>query len=95
MSAALFQDDSRFVCVTVRDTGRGMSDEELENLFRADKRINPANAKEQGYGTGFGLILCRYIIKKHDDNTLRGCRIWAESEPGKGSVFHFLVEAVR
>ena len=95
VSAQMYDEDSRFVRVTVRDTGRGMSDEEQENLFRADKRINAANAKEQGYGTGFGLILCRYIIKKHDDNTLRGCRIWAESEPGKGSAFHFLVQAAK
>ena len=95
VSAQMNDEDSRFVRVTVRDTGRGMSDEEQENLFRADKRINAANAKEQGYGTGFGLILCRYIIKKHDDNTLRGCRIWAESEPGKGSAFHFLVQAAK
>lgn len=94
VSAAQYADDDRFVCVTVRDTGRGMNDEELENLFRADKRIDSSNAKEQGYGTGFGLILCRYIIKKHDDNTIRGCRIWAESTLGKGSAFHFLVEAI-
>ncbi len=87
--------DTRFICVTISDTGCGMSEEQLENLFRADKHIDASGAKEQGYGTGFGLILCRYIIKKHDDNTIRGCRIWAESEPGKGSSFHFLVEAVK
>ena len=85
-------DDNRFVCVTVSDTGCGMSAEEVENIFRADKRIDASGVKEQGYGTGFGLILCRYIIKKHDDNTLRGCRIWAESRVGEGSQFHFLVQ---
>ena len=37
---------------------------------------------------GFGLILCRYIVKKHDDNTRRGCRIWVESEEGKGTTMH-------
>ena len=91
--------DSRqpdFVQVTVRDTGCGMSPDELENLFRADKKIrqSPASSANDnpGYGTGFGLILCRYIIKKHDDNTLRGCRIWAESTPGQGTAFHFLVQ---
>lgn len=93
VSAERYAEDDRFVCVTVSDSGRGMTDEELENLFRADKRIKTDNAKEQGYGTGFGLILCRYIIKKHDDNTLRGCRIWAESTLGEGSSFHFLVAA--
>lgn len=94
VTAQRYDEDSRFVCVTVSDTGRGMSDEEIENLFRTDKRIKAGDAaKEQGYGTGFGLILCRYIIKKHDDNTIRGCRIWAESTPGKGSAFHFLIQS--
>ena len=93
VTARKYEEDCRFICVTVRDTGRGMSDEELENLFRTDKRIKADDAsKGHGYGTGFGLILCRYIIKKHDDNTIRGCRIWAESTPGTGSTFHFLVE---
>ena len=98
ISAQLYPDDQRFVCVTVADTGCGMTDDELENLFRTDRRIDSSKtqqAENQGYGTGFGLILCRYIIKKHDDNTIRGCRIWAESEPGRGSAFHFLVEAVK
>ena len=92
VSAEPYADDPRFVCVTVADTGCGMSDETVENLFRADKPIVAADTSaQQGYGTGFGLILCRYIIKKHDDKTLWGCRIWAESELGKGSQFHFLV----
>lgn len=84
-------DDARFACVTVSDTGCGMNDEQLENLFRTDRRID-SSSTEKGYGTGFGLILCRYIIKKHDDNTIRGCRIWAESKVGEGSQFHFQVQ---
>lgn len=86
-----WDDDNRFLHFSVADTGVGMSGEELENLFRSDKKIRQAG--QQGYGSGFGLILCRYIIKKHDDNTVRGCRIWAESAEGKGSTFHFLIAA--
>lgn len=82
-------DDPAFIHVMVADTGSGMTPEQIETLFRADKKINPT--PEAGYGSGFGLILCRYIIKLHDDNTLRGCRIWAESQPGQGSTFHFLI----
>lgn len=85
-------EDSRFVEVCVRDTGSGMDEETIENLFRADKKIKPSS--EHGYGTGFGLILCRYIIKKHDDNTLRGCRIWAEGKVGEGSVFRFVLQKI-
>ncbi len=91
VGAEPYADDPRFVCVTVSDTGSGMDEEQLENLFRADRPSGTQNTS-QGYGTGFGLILCRYIIKKHDDNTLRGCRIWAESRVGEGSQFHFLVQ---
>lgn len=68
-----------FVDIAVSDTGCGMSEEQRESLFRADK---PAGDH------GFGLILCRYIVKKHDDNTRRGCKLWAESEEGRGTVMH-------
>lgn len=93
VSAETFKDDGRFVLVSVTDTGCGMTRQEVEELFRTDKKPK-ADGEEQGASNGhcgFGLILCRYIIKKHDDNTLRGCRIWAESEPGKGTTMKFLV----
>lgn len=92
ISATAYGDDSRFVEVVVRDTGRGMDEAELESLFRADKPVK-TQPTAQGYGSGFGLLLCRYIVKLHDDNTLRGCRIWAESTPGEGTAFRFLVAA--
>jgi signal transduction histidine kinase len=89
--AEVYDADSRFVHIEVADTGTGMDSETLENLFRADKKVQPDTDPNASHGTGFGLILCKYIIKRHDDNTLRGCRIWAESEPGQGSTFHCLL----
>ena len=78
------------VDITVRDTGSGMDAAQVESLFRADRTL------PEGSEHGFGLILCRYIIKKHDDLTRRGCRIWAESTPGKGTTMHVvLVEGDR
>ena len=71
--------DNGMVEIVVKDTGEGMSVEQIENLFRADK---PSGDH------GFGLILCRYIVKRHDDNTRRGCKLWAESEKGKGTTMH-------
>lgn len=83
--------DSRFVHIAIIDTGTGMDEDTMENLFRADKKIRPDMSAATSHGTGFGLILCKYIIKRHDDNTLRGCRIWAESQPGQGSTFHCIL----
>jgi signal transduction histidine kinase len=71
--------------ICVRDTGSGMDAAQVESLFRADRTL------PQGSEHGFGLILCRYIIKKHDDLTRRGCRIWAESTPGLGTAMHVLL----
>jgi len=84
VSAMPYPSDSRLLEITVSDTGEGMNGEALEELFRSDK-------KPSSNGHGFGLILSRYIIKQHDDNTLRGCRIWAESKEGEGTQFHFLI----
>ena len=61
------ENGARMVEITVRDTGAGMTEEQQESLFRADRTLAP------GSEHGFGLILCRYIVKKHDDHTRRGC----------------------
>ena len=88
--AELLPEDNRFVHIEVQDTGTGMDEETIDNLFRADKKVNNPDP-DAPHGSGFGLILCKYIIKRHDDNTLRGCRIWAESTLGQGSTFHCLL----
>lgn len=74
--------DGEMVDIMVSDTGSGMNAEQVEALFRADRTL------PEGSEHGFGLILCRYIIKKHDDMTRRGCRIWAESAVGRGTTMH-------
>ena len=89
--AEVYEKDKRFVHIEVKDTGEGMDDETLENLFRADKKVKTNSDPEAPHGSGFGLVLCKYIIKRHDDNTLRGCRIWAESVAGQGSTFHCIL----
>lgn len=77
-----WNEDLGFVDLRVADTGSGMTETQIENLFSASK----PNGDH-----GFGLILCRYIVKRHDDNTRRGCRIWAESEQGRGTTMHVLL----
>ncbi len=68
------------VRVTVKDTGMGFDPEFGERIFGFAERLVTASEHR---GSGVGLALCRRIIGDH------GGRIWAESEPGRGSSFHF------
>ncbi len=68
--------------VAVRDTGVGMSWEQIAGLFRIDsRRATMGTAGEQG--SGLGLIVCRELLEKH------GTHLDIESEEGKGSEFRF------
>ena len=90
VSAKKYEKDNKFVKITVEDTGCGISKERLDELFRSDKLIENENSNSTGHH-GFGLMLCAYIIKKHDDETRRGCKIWVESEVNKGTKIHFIL----
>jgi len=69
---------------SVTDTGTGMSDEQLKNLFYIGKtRSCRGTAGEQG--SGLGLIICRELLEKHSS------KLHVESEEGKGSRFWFEV----
>lgn len=68
--------------VSVSDSGTGIPADHLSKLFMIDSKYSlPGTENEKG--TGLGLILCKEFVEKH------GGRIWAESEPGKGSTFRF------
>ena len=68
--------------ISVRDTGVGIPPEYIEKLFRIDSKYSTPGTNEEK-GSGLGLILCREFVEKN------GGKIWAESRPGKGSVFFF------
>ncbi len=72
------------VIMSVKDTGVGIREDDLNKLFRLDiKYTNLGTAKEKG--TGLGLLLCKEFIEKH------GGKLWVESTFGKGSEFKFTV----
>jgi signal transduction histidine kinase len=70
--------------VSVRDTGIGISSEDIKKLFRIEETYTTKGTLNEK-GTGLGLILCKEFIEKN------GGQIWAESEIGKGSTFWFLL----
>jgi two-component system, OmpR family, phosphate regulon sensor histidine kinase PhoR len=72
------------VQVQVSDTGLGISPSALPHIFDRFFQAHPVEATD-GSGFGLGLAITREIVELH------GGRIWAESEPGRGSSFFFTV----
>lgn len=70
--------------VSVSDTGIGIPKEFIGHLFERFKQV-PGTRQTMGgpKGTGLGLAIAKGIVEAH------GGRIWAESEPGKGTTFFF------
>ncbi len=83
------QSSKKKVLTKVSDTGSGMDQHTLKRLFRVDKKLNPSHQADTNGepSSGLGLVLCKEFIDKHKG------KIWAESEPGKGSTFFFTLPA--
>jgi len=74
--------DYNNVEISIKDTGIGMSNKMIDDLFRLDVQTNRKGTEGEP-SSGLGLLLCKDFIEKH------GGRIWVESEEGKGSTFRF------
>ncbi len=71
-----------FCQITVKDNGVGISEEDIEKIFRIDSKHKTLGTKGEK-GTGLGLILCKEFVEKN------GGQITVKSEVGKGSEFSF------
>ena len=74
--------DGGAVEIFVQDDGPGIPAEALERIFERFYRVDKARSREQG-GTGLGLAIVKHIVLAH------GGKVWAKSEPGRGSTFFF------
>jgi len=77
--------DANRIEVAVSDTGRGIPESGLKEVFEKFKRVD--DGKGAVRGTGLGLAIVKHIINAH------GGRVWAESVVGKGSTFTFSLPA--
>lgn len=83
--AVLKQD---YIEIWVQDTGIGIPQERLEDVFTPFTQLDSTETREAG-GTGLGLSITQTLVE------LQGGRIWVESRKGRGSTFRFTLPVSR
>ena len=76
--------DKQEVTFLVSDTGIGISNESLGQLFKPFTQVNTSALRKYG-GTGLGLSICKKLVDMMDG------RIWVKSQETQGSIFSFSI----
>ena len=79
-----YEDREREIVFCLKDSGIGMSKEQLKHLFGSEITSKIGTEKETGFG--LGTWLCKEFVERN------GGEIWAESEPGVGTTIYFTIQ---
>jgi signal transduction histidine kinase len=80
--------NTTMIDVAVTDSGIGIPEQELHNVFSQFYQIDNSQKREHR-GTGLGLAICKEIVEHY------GGKIWAHSQPGEGSTFHVMLPEIK
>ena len=84
VSSRAVEDGNYEIHFAVKDTGIGIPEDKMGRLFQSFSQVDASTARRYG-GTGLGLAISKRLAE------LMGGKMWALSEVGKGSTFHFTI----
>ena len=77
---------SKRVRISVIDTGKGLTEDQLHQLFQPFERLGAEFSKIEG--SGIGLVICKHMVE------MMGGEIGVKSEPGQGSTFWIELDTI-
>ncbi len=87
IEVSVIEREDQQILFLVKDNGIGIPREDLSRIFERFYRVDKGRPQEMG-GTGLGLSIVKHIVQAN------GGKVWAESQPGKGSTFYFTLPKI-